>query len=120
LGLAYFCFWLKSYFQLYQFKCRTAYTSEFPIPKKAVQRSISKARNTYRNAVYANEWELLAKVYQAKAIENDGPYRNLLFNRCILEYSYLNEEGERKCWYDIHPLIKGIEEFQVAFNRLNA
>ncbi|MDY6786439.1 MAG: AAA family ATPase, partial [Cyanobacteriota bacterium] len=96
------------------------YSSGFPIPKRALQRSISKARNTYRNAVYANEWELLAKVYEAKVIENDERYRNLLFNRCILEYGYINNEGERECWYDIHPLIKGLDEFQVAFNGLNS
>ncbi|MBD0266011.1 MAG: ATP-binding protein, partial [Tolypothrix sp. Co-bin9] len=42
----------------------------------------------------------------------------LLFNRCILEYRYLNGDGESEVWYDIHPLIKQIKEFQDTFNRL--
>lgn len=91
------------------------YTDTLPIGNKALQRSISEARNTYRNTVYANEWEALAKVYQTKQIENDDLYRNLLFQRCILEYRYINEQEEIQCWYDIHPLIKGIKEFQNAY-----
>jgi hypothetical protein len=94
------------------------YTDILPISTRALQRSISEARNTYRNTVYANEWQALAKVYHGKKIENDDLYRGLLFNRCILEYRYLNPEGESECWYDIHPLIKGIKEFQDVFNQL--
>lgn len=94
------------------------YTNSLPIPNRALQRSISELRNTYRNTVFANEWEALATVYHSKKIENDPLYRGLLFNRCILEYRYLNEQGESQVWYDIHPLIKGIKEFQDTFNRL--
>ncbi|GJD23400.1 hypothetical protein RIVM261_083560 [Rivularia sp. IAM M-261] len=57
-------------------------------------------------------------MYHDKQIENDPLYRNLLFNRCILEYRYLNAEGESEIWYDIHPLIKGIKEFQDAFKQM--
>jgi hypothetical protein len=28
--------------------------------------------------------------------------------RCILEYSYLDQEGEMQTWYDVHPLIRKI------------
>ncbi|MDZ8184548.1 MAG: AAA family ATPase [Nostoc sp. ChiSLP02] len=94
------------------------YTNSLPIPNRALQRSMSELRNTYRNTVFANEWEALATVYHSKEIENDPLYRGLLFNRCILEYRYLNGEGESQVWYDIHPLIKGIKEFQDTFNRL--
>jgi hypothetical protein len=93
-------------------------TNRLPIPTRALQRSISELRNTYRNTVFANEWEALANVYHSKEVENDALYRGLLFNRCILEYRYLNAEGESQVWYDIHPLIKGIKEFQDTFNRL--
>ncbi len=92
------------------------YTDTLPIGNKALQRSISEARNTYRNTVYANEWKALVKVYQSKQIENEELYRNLLFQRCILEYRYINEKDEIQCWYDIHPLIKGIKEFQDAYD----
>ncbi|BCL33823.1 ATP-binding protein [Nostoc sp. MS1] len=94
------------------------YTKSLPISKRALQRSISELRNTYRNTVFYNEWEALARVYQSKQIENNQLYRGLLFNRCILEYRYLNEEGESQVWYDIHPLIKGIKEFQDKYNQL--
>jgi len=94
------------------------YTNTLPISNRALQRSLSELRNTYRNTVFANEWEALAKVYSSKEIENDQLYRGLLFNRCILEYRYLNERGESQVWYDIHPLIKGIKEFQDTYKRL--
>lgn len=94
------------------------YTNAKTISNRALQRSISELRNTYRNTVFANEWEALAKVYHSKQIENEPLYRGLLFNRCILEYRYLDEHGNSKVWYDIHPLIKGIKEFQDIYNFL--
>jgi hypothetical protein len=94
------------------------YTDTLPIPTRALQRSISEARNTYRNTVYADQWQALAKVYYTKHIENDELHRNLLFNRCILEYRYWDEQNQIQCWYDVHPLIKGIKEFQNAFSQL--
>ncbi|MEH2243243.1 MAG: hypothetical protein V7K85_11025 [Nostoc sp.] len=81
------------------------YTNAKTISNRALQRSISELRNTYRNTVFANEWEALAKVYHSKQIENEPLYRGLLFNRCILEYRYLDEHGNSKVWYDIHPKI---------------
>ena len=95
------------------------YSDTLPIRNRALQRSISEARNTYRNTVYHNEWEALARVYQTKQIENQELYRNLLFQRCVLEYRYINAEDEIQCWYDIHPLIKGIKEFQNAYTAMN-
>jgi len=94
------------------------YTNDKTISNRALRRSISELRNTYRNTVYANEWEPLAKVYHSKEIENEQLYRGLLFNRCVLEYRYLDAEGNSKVWYDIHPLIKGIKEFQDAYKLL--
>lgn len=94
------------------------YTNANTISNRALQRSISELRNTYRNTVFANEWEALAKVYHSKQIENEPLYRGLLFNRCILEYRYLDHQGNSKVWYDIHPLIKGIKEFQDNYNLL--
>ncbi|MDZ8078896.1 MAG: ATP-binding protein [Nostoc sp. DcaGUA01] len=92
------------------------YTNSRTITNRALQRSISELRNTYRNTVFANQWEALAKVYHSKQIENDPLYRELLFNRCILEYRYLDNQGSSTVWYDIHPLIKGIKEFQDIYN----
>jgi hypothetical protein len=89
-------------------------TDTLPIPAMAVRRAITSARNTYRNTIYDSQWEILAAVARTKEIRNDTPHRDLLFNRCILEYRYLDKEGEIQCWRDVHPLIRGIKEFQAA------
>lgn len=90
------------------------YTEAFPIGVKAVQRAISTTRDTYRRTVERGQWSTLAQVAQVKRIENDDIHRSLLFNRCILEYRYFDDEGNMQCWYDAHPLIKTLPEFQSA------
>ncbi|OBQ35918.1 MAG: pilus assembly protein PilB [Anabaena sp. CRKS33] len=94
------------------------YTKTLPISTIALQRSISELRNTYKDTIHANQWEALANVFRTKEIVNNELYRNLLFNRPILEYHSQNEEGEIERWYDIHPLIRGIKEFQNTYNQL--
>ena len=92
-------------------------TAALPISKKAALRGITEARTTYRNTVYDHQWKLLAEVYETKKVRNDAAYRELLFNRCILEYRDFNENEEIVCWFDIHPLIYGIEEFREALSK---
>jgi hypothetical protein len=41
-----------------------------------------------------------------------------MYNRCLLEYRYLDDDGEMQRWYDIHPLIQGIQEFKEAVAKL--
>lgn len=94
------------------------YTNILPISNRALKRSFSELRNTYKNTVFADEWKALAQVHHSKEIVNNQLYRGLLFNRCLLEYRYQEPDGETKVWYDIHPLIKGIKEFQDAYNQL--
>ena len=89
-------------------------TVEFPITARSVQRAITQVRDTYRRTVQAGQWELLASVAQSKQIENSDEYRPLLFNRCLLEYCYYDDEGELQRWYDVHPLMHGIREFKEA------
>jgi len=93
-------------------------TDKLPIPVKAVQRAITEARDTYRRSVQENQWLALAKVSHSQRILNDDLHRSLLFNRCFLEYRYL-DGNEIKRWYDVHPLIKGIEEFQEAVRSIS-
>jgi len=93
----------------------TKRTAQLPIAKKAVLRAITEARSTYRNTVYEQQWKLLAEVAQTKQVRNDLAYRELLFNRCILEYRDEDgEAGELQAWYDVHPVIRGIPEFRAA------
>lgn len=89
-----------------------------PISRKSMQRAISDNSNTYSMTVYDSEWAPLAKVYQYKKIVKDDIHRNLLFRRCLLEYRYQTDEGKSKCWYDVHPLIVELDEFQDALEQL--
>ena len=95
-------------------------TDTLPMTKKQVRLAITKARNTYRNAVYDAQWPILARVFKTKEILNDEAHRELLFNRCILEYRYIDDEGEIFCWRDIHPLLRGVKEFKAALARFEA
>jgi len=92
---------------------------ELPITEYAVRRAITQARDTYRRAVENNQWSLLAEVSRSKRIINDDQYRSLMYNRCLLEYRYLDDDGEVQRWYDIHPLIQGIAEFKEAVTKLS-
>ncbi|MGD1874859.1 MAG: hypothetical protein ACFB02_17610 [Mastigocoleus sp.] len=89
-----------------------ARTAQLPISQRAVRRAITEARNTYRQTVEHSQWDLLAEVFRSKRVINDNKYRSLLFNRCLLEYRYLDEDEEIQRWCDVHPLIKGIPEFK--------
>ena len=92
-------------------------TEDLPITAKAVQRATNQARDVYRRTTGEDEWEILAKVYKTKRILNDQQHRDLLFNRCIFEYRYYDEE-EIISWYDVHPLIKGIKQFKDSLTQL--
>lgn len=94
------------------------YTDTLPISTKAVQKSIAQLRNTYHNTVYPNEWETLASVFLSKKIKNDNSHLTLLFNRCILEYRYLDADNQVRYWYDVHPIIRDIDDFQAALQKL--
>jgi hypothetical protein len=89
-------------------------TQNLPITAKAAQRAITKERDVYRRTPGKDEWQILAKVSLSHEIDNDDQHRNLLFNRCILEYRYFDDEEEKLPWYDVHPLIKGIPQFKEA------
>jgi hypothetical protein len=93
-------------------------TEELPITKIAVQRAITQARDTYRRTVENSQWNLLAEVSRSKQLPGDDLYRSLMYNRCLLEYKYFDDEGEMQRWYDIHPLIPGIAEFKEAVAKL--
>jgi len=95
-------------------------TDTLPISIKAVRRVISEARNTYRTAVYDDQWLPLARVHRAKTAPNDELHRNFLFNRCIFEYRCVDAEDNVRCWYDVHPLIVGIAEFEAALAKVGS
>lgn len=96
----------------------TLRTPNLPITATAVKRAISEARNTYRHTVDDDYWLELAKVSISKKIRNNDLHRGLLFNRCLLEYRYLDTKWEIKRWCDVHPLLKDTDEFREALNQV--
>ncbi len=42
-----------------------------------------------------------------------------MYKCCLLEYRYLDDDGEMQRWYDIHPLIQEISEFKEAVAKLS-
>jgi hypothetical protein len=66
------------------------------------------------------DWAKLAEVAQTKRIPNDDDYRELLFNRCVLEYRLVEETDDDLQivrWHDVHPLIQKLEPFLQAVER---
>lgn len=85
-----------------------------PISNRAVNLVISELQAVYHDSIYAEDWQRLAEVSLCKRISqdsNDGEYRDLLFRRCILEYSFTTETGKKEKWQDVHPLIEAMDEF---------
>ncbi|MEQ9671495.1 MAG: AAA family ATPase [Coleofasciculus sp. G2-EDA-02] len=94
-------------------------TDQLPISARAVQRAIAELRDVYQRAVEEDQWQILAQVYKSKEIGNDNLHRSLLFNRCLLEYRYINQQGEKHTWYDVHPLILELSKFKDALNKVD-
>ena len=96
-------------------KTAIQWTKKLPITDKEAERAIRDLRKTFRRGINDNQWEILANVYLTKNKLNDSEHKKLLFNRSILEYPpYQNGNT----WYDIHPLIFDIPEFQDALKSI--
>jgi len=80
-------------------------TNTLPISAKAVQRAGDDLRDLYRRAVEEEQWAVLREVHREKSIENQEMERSLLFSRCVLEYRYFDDAGDKQTWYDAHPLL---------------
>jgi len=80
-------------------------TDVLPIQARAVQRAVDALRDVYRRAVEEDWWEVLREMHQDKKIDNDRVQRSLLFSRCVLEYRYFDDQGDKQTWYDVHPVL---------------
>ena len=89
-------------------------TQVLPVRERAVKRAITDFRQAYLRSLQESEWEFLLAVRESKEKQNDDDerYQALLAKRCILEYSFFDEDGERVTWYDVHPLIRGSKVFK--------
>jgi hypothetical protein len=80
-------------------------TDVLPISARAVQRATDALRDVYRRAVEEDQWDVLRQVHETKGIDNDDTHRSLLFSRCVLEYRYFDDQGDKRTWYDVHPVL---------------
>ncbi len=89
-------------------------TLKLPVRAQAVKRAITDFRQAYLRSLQESEWEFLLAVRESKQKQNDDDerYQALLAKRCILEYSFFDDDGERVTWYDVHPLIRGSKVFK--------
>lgn len=85
-----------------------------PLTGRAVRRAIAKTRDVYRRTVEQKQWQLLAEVSRSKRLVNEDECRDLMFNRCLLEYRYYEGGENLERWYDVHPMIRDIPEFKDA------
>jgi hypothetical protein len=111
--------YVRNLMQLMQAAVKRA--KSIPIPDRAVNLAISELRKVYHDSIYADDWQKLAEVSLSKGISQDGKageYRELLFRRCILEYSFVDENGNRNSWQNVHPLIETMDEFIAARDKL--
>jgi len=106
--------YIRNLMQLVQAAVKRA--KSFPIPDRAVNIAISELRQIYRDSLYADDWIKLAIVYLSKQLPSDT---ELLFRRCVLNYLYTTQDGRKEYWYDIHPLIIDMPEFQESLSTLS-
>lgn len=71
-----------------------------------VDRVLERRRQRYRDRIDANGWwEALAKIAKTNRLSKDDACLEVLFQRLAFQYN-----GEH--WYDVHPLISDLPDFQ--------
>ena len=96
------------------------WTEDLPITAKAVRRAIEEARETYRITIQENQWGNLARASHLKQAENNTGHLRLLYDRCLLEYRYYDNNDALQVWCNVHPLIEGIPKFQDALAKVQS
>ena len=94
------------------------WTDTLPITAQAAKRAIEEARETYRLTIQEHQWEILADACHRKQAKSDEQHMRLLFNRCLLEYRYYDEQETLQTWHNVHPLIEGFKPFKEAIIKI--
>jgi hypothetical protein len=94
------------------------WTDVLPIQTRAVNRALSSARQTYRDAINFEWWDDLAQIYLTQQLRRDNRSQQFLADRCVLQYFEEDEDGECNEWFNVHPLILKIDHFQSALERV--
>jgi histone H3/H4 len=75
-----------------------------------IERVLERRRQRYRDRIDANGWwDALAKIAKTKRLSEDEDCLQVLFQRLAFQYN-----GE--LWYDVHPLISDLPDFQSRVN----
>ncbi len=84
------------------------YAKTAPITEADVERAISRRKQRLRDQINLNGWwPTLQRIAETKKLVDHEHCRTLLYHRLAFKY---NGDG----WYDIHPLIAELPEFQAS------
>jgi len=89
----------------------TLEVDEGPLGLAVVDRVLQKRRQRLRDRVDTNGWwDTVVHIAKTKRLDRDPACQQLLYQRLVFQY---NGEG----WYDIHPLLSEVPEFQSLLKR---
>jgi hypothetical protein len=80
-----------------------------PISQNVLKSVIRSSRDTLRNGIDNDEWELLFKVVKEQSINGNKEYQNLLRNLWVFEYVD-NIQGN---WFALNPLLMETDKFKL-------
>lgn len=83
-----------------------------PLSRDLIERIISQRRNELSKAIALDEWELLRKVAQEKAVRGEEEYQALLKSLFVFEY-----RNDKEGWFDINPVLMGSKELEEERNK---
>jgi hypothetical protein len=86
------------------------YAKTAPFTPADVEKALAKRKQRLRDQINLNGWwPTLRQIAKTKKLVDNAQCRTLLYHRLAFTFSY-NGEG----WYDIHPLIAELPEFQAS------
>ncbi len=92
----------------YTIEMAQASGGKIPIDQKLAEKAFKRLVNEYGRMVKEEHFTLLANVANCKRIGKDSLHQEMLYNLSVLEYM----NGE--CWYNVHPAIRELPEFNDA------
>jgi len=80
-----------------------------PISQNVLKSVIRSSRDTLRNGIDNDEWELLFKVVKEQSINGNKEYQNLLRNLWVFEYV----DDIQGNWFALNPLLMETDKFKL-------
>ena len=106
---------LRDFVRLLAYTIELAQASggKIPIGQIIAERAFLRLINEYGRMVPDEHFNLLAEVARNKKVRNDSRHQAMLYSLSVLEYM----NGTR--WYDVHPAIRELSDFQNAASKLS-